>query len=101
METQEIPSNSEHAETHDSRLMVGRVLFRERKEMHMVKNFESEVKTELVHIREIGDEDYLKVTQTMKNGELVEEKIDSNLQSEEAIKDFKKQWENEWHNWNG
>ena len=90
MEIQEIPI-SEHE------LMVGRVLFREKKEMHMVKNsIESEVKTELVHTRQIGDEDYLKVTQTMRNGELVDEKIDSNLESEEAIEDFKKQWENEW-----
>ena len=62
------------------------------------KSIESEVKMELVHTRQIGDEDYLKVTQTMKlkNGVLVDERFESNsnFESDEAVEDFKKQWEN-------
>ena len=78
--------------------MVGDVLFRERKEMIKNSNDASdEVKTELVHVRYIGDES-LKVTQILKNGELEDEKIDHNLENdEEAVENFKNEWENGWH----
>ena len=94
--TQEIAVPVHHSIVSEHELMVGGVLFRERKEMTKTSNDSDDVKTELVHIRKIGDEDYLKVTQTLKNGELVDIKIDSNLENE-AIENFKNEWENEWH----
>ena len=87
-----------HSIVSEHELMVGDVLFRERKEM--IKNSNDagdEVETELVHVRYIGDES-LKVTQTLKNGELEDEKIDHNLENdEEAVENFKNEWENGWH----
>ena len=99
METQEIAVPVlHHSIVSEHELMVGDVLFRERKEM--IKNFNDagdEVKTELFHVRYIGDES-LKVTQTLKNGELEDEKIDHNLENdEEAVENFKNEWENGWH----
>ena len=95
METQEIAVPVLHNIVSEHSLMVAGIVFRERKEMIKTSN-DSDVKTELVHIRKIGDEDYLKVTQTLKNGELEDIKIDSNLENE-AIENFKNEWVNEWH----
>ena len=96
METQEIAVPVLHNIVSEHSLMVAGIVFRERKEMIKTSNDSDDVKTELVHVRFIGDKDYLKVTQTLKNGELDDEKIDSNL-SDEDVEDFKKLWENEWH----
>ena len=102
METQEIAFPIVHhrisseVSTSEHELMVDGVIFGERKEMIKTSIDSDDVKTLLVHTKFIGDEDYLKVTQSLKNGELEDEKIDSNL-SDEDIENFKKQWENEWH----
>ena len=102
METQEIAFPIVHhrisseVSTSEHELMVDGVIFGERKEMIKTSIDFDDVKTLLVHTKFIGDEDYLKVTQSLKNGKLEEEKIDSNL-SDEDIENFKKQWENEWH----
>ena len=85
-----------HSIVSEHELMVAGIVLREKKEMIKTSDDSDGVKTDLVHIRYIGDEDYLKVTQSFKNGELEDEKIDSNL-SDEDIENFKKQWENEWH----
>ena len=92
METQVIAVPVSIVSEHE--LMVNGILFQERKEMVKTSN-ESEDKTRMVHIRRIGDEDFLKVTQTVENGEVAEE-TDSNLENE-AIENFKNEWENEWH----
>ena len=92
METQVIAVPVSIVSEHE--LMVNGILFQERKEMVKTSN-ESEDKTRMVHIRRIGDEDFLKVTQTVENGEVAEE-TDSNLENE-AIQNFKNEWENEWH----
>ena len=97
MENQEIAFPIvHHSIVSEHELMVAGIVLREKKEMIKTSNDSDGVKTDLVHIRYIGDEDYLKVTQSFKNGELEDEKIDSNL-SDEDIENFKKQWENEWH----
>ena len=81
---------SEHA------LMIHGIQYGEKKEMIKTSDDSDGDKTDLAHVRYIGDEDYLTVTQSLKNGKLEDEKIDSNL-SDEDIENFKKQWENEWH----
>ena len=99
MENQEIAF---HSIVSEHELMVAGIVLSETKvemkEMIKTSDDSDGVKTDLVHVhvRCIGDEDYLKVTQSLKNGKLEEEKIDSNL-SDEDIENFKKQWENEWH----
>ena len=97
MENQEIAF---HSIVSEHELMVAGIVLREtkveKKEMIKTSDDSDGVKTDLVHVRYIGDEDYLKVSQSLKNGKLEEEKIDSNL-SDEDIENFKKQWENEWH----
>ena len=95
METQEIAVPVHHSIVSEHELMVDGILFQERKEMVKTSN-ESEDKTRTVHIRRIGDKDFLKVTQTVENGEVAEES-DSNLENDEAIQNFKNEWENEWH----
>ena len=97
MENQEIAFQIvHHSIVSEHELMVAGIVYREKKEMIKTSDDSDGVKTDLVHIRYIGDEDYLKVTQSLKNGKLEDEKIDSNL-SDEDIENFKKQWENEWH----
>ena len=98
METQEIAFPIVHyrisseVSTSEHELMVDGVIFGERKEMIKTSIDSDDVKTLLVHTKFIGDEDYLKVTQSFKNGELEDEKIDSNLSDEDG-ENFKKQWE--------
>ena len=96
MENQEIAYPIvHHSIVSEHELMVAGIVLREKKEMIKTSDDSDGVKTDLVHVRYIG-EDYLKVTQSLKNGELEDEKIDSNL-SDEDIENFKKQWGNEWH----
>ena len=104
METQEIAFPIVHhrisseVSTSEHELMVDGVIFGERKEMIKTSIDSDDVKTLLVHTKFIGDEDYLKVTQSLKNGELEDEKIDHNLENdEEAVENFKNEWENGWH----
>ena len=81
--------------TSENELELNGIVFREKKETIKTSIDSDGVKTVLIRVRYIGD-DYLKVTQTLRNGKLEDEKIDSNL-SDEDIENFKKQWENEWH----
>ena len=104
MQTQEIAVPVSIVSEHE--LMIGGILFRQKKEMIQISMDSDDVKTELVHTRFIGDEDYLKVIQTLKNGkmELIIKIEDSNCSREnmawgpmKAIENFKNRWENKWH----
>ena len=68
------------------------VVFRERKEFSNVVKNSNEIESTSVHTRFIGDE-YLTVTQTMKDGK-TDETRETNLgDSEEAVDNFKNKWE--------
>ena len=72
------------------------VVIRERKEFSNVVKNSNEIESTSVHTRFIGDE-YLTVTQTLKDGK-TDETRETNLgDSEEAVDNFKNAWELYWH----
>ena len=91
-----VPVHHHRSIVSEHELVLDGIRFRERKEMVKFSNDSGESITELVHSRYIGNEKYLQVTQTLKNGEVKDEEIVSNLENDEAMEDFQKQWVNEW-----
>ena len=77
--------------TSENELELNGIVFREKKETIKTSIDSGGVKTVLIRVRYIGD-DYLKVTQTLRNGKLEDEKLDSNLSDEDG-ENFNKQWE--------
>ena len=106
-----VPTHRHRSIVSDHEQILDGIRFREKKEMVRFSSNNSVKLTpaegaatepfldiaELVHTRYIGNEKYLQVTETWKNGEKVDEEINSNLENAEAIEGFKKQWVNWWY----
>ena len=100
-----VPAHRHRSIISEHEQILDGIRFRERKEMvkfpnnpkNPVSGQRADCIKELVHSRYIGNEKYLQVTQTWKNGELEDTEITSNLENDQAMEDFKKQWTNGWY----
>ena len=86
----------------DHELVVDDKVFRELRQFTKVteESTESNGKSTLAHTRFIG-EHYYSVHQIMNQGQLEDEKIETNLETEEQIDNFKNEWEDGWSWMNG
>ena len=85
-----------HSVTTEHELMVDGKTFKEVREMVKISEESKPEKSTLVHMRSIEDR-YYTVHQTMNNGQVEDEKIETNLEEENGINLFKEEWEAVWN----